>query len=59
MSEKGRVIAVIARIEAKRDAQTDRLCRWYYEQCLKGWGSIWRGWGSAALARWYNAGTKG
>jgi len=37
MTEKERVLARIAAIEAKRDAQTDPLSRWYYEQCLVGW----------------------
>ena len=37
MTEKERVSAAILRIEAKRDAQTDPLCRWYLEQCLVGW----------------------
>ena len=37
MTEKERVIAAIARIEVKRDAQTDPLCRRYYELCLIGW----------------------
>lgn len=37
MNEKERVLQAIRRIEAKRDAQTDPLCVWYYEQCLKGW----------------------
>ena len=37
MSEKERVQAAIARIEAKRDAQRDPLCRRYYELCLVGW----------------------
>jgi len=37
MTERERVLAAIARIEAKRDAQTDPQCRWYYEQCLVGW----------------------
>ena len=37
LSEHERVTAAILRIEAKRDAQTDALCRWYYEQCLIGW----------------------
>jgi hypothetical protein len=32
-----RVQASIARIEAKRDAQRDPLCRRYYELCLVGW----------------------
>jgi hypothetical protein len=37
MTEKEWVQAAIARIEAKRDAQRDPLCRRYYELCLKGW----------------------
>jgi hypothetical protein len=37
LTEKERVIAAIARIEAKRDAQADPLCRRYYELCLIGW----------------------
>jgi hypothetical protein len=34
MSERDQVRAAIARIEAKRDAQTGRR---YYELCLRGW----------------------
>jgi len=34
---KERVLSAIARIEAKRDAQRDPLCRRYYELCLIGW----------------------
>jgi hypothetical protein len=37
LSERERVQAAIARIEAKRDAQTDPLSRWYFEMCLIGW----------------------
>jgi hypothetical protein len=37
LSEKDQVLAAIARIEAKRDAQRDPLCRRYYELCLVGW----------------------
>lgn len=37
MSERDQVLAAIARIEAKRDAQRDPLCRRYYELCLIGW----------------------
>ena len=37
MTEKERVIAAIARIEAKRDAATDSESRRYYELCLIGW----------------------
>jgi len=37
MSERDIVLARIAAIEAKRDAQTDPLCRWYFERCLDGW----------------------
>ena len=37
MIERERVLAAIARCEAKRNQQTDPLCRWYYDQCLKGW----------------------
>jgi hypothetical protein len=37
MTEKDHVLAAIARIEAKRDAQRDSLCRRYYELCLVGW----------------------
>jgi hypothetical protein len=37
MTEKERVIATIARLEAKRDAQRDPLCRRYYVLCLIGW----------------------
>ena len=37
MTEQDRVLAAIARIEAKRDAQRDPLCRRYYELCLIGW----------------------
>ena len=37
MTEKELVTRAIQRIEAKRDAQTDPLSRWYYEQCLVGW----------------------
>jgi hypothetical protein len=37
MAERDQVLAAIARIEAKRDAQTDPLCRRYYDLCLVGW----------------------
>jgi hypothetical protein len=37
MTEKERVQAAIARIEAKRAAAPDVLSRWYYVQCLIGW----------------------
>ncbi len=37
MTEQERVLAAIARIEAKRDAQRDPLCRRYYALCLVGW----------------------
>ena len=37
MSEKERVLAAIARIEAKRDAATDSESRRYYDLCLVGW----------------------
>jgi len=37
MTEKERVLAAIARVTAKRDAATDELSKWYYEQCLIGW----------------------
>jgi hypothetical protein len=37
MTERERVLAAIARIEAKRDAQRDPQCRLYYELCLIGW----------------------
>ena len=37
MTEKERVQVAIARIEAKRDQQTDPLCRWYYQMYLVGW----------------------
>jgi hypothetical protein len=36
-TEKERVLAAIARIEAKRDAQTDPTKRHYYVLCLIGW----------------------
>jgi hypothetical protein len=37
MTERERVLAAIARIEAKRDQQTNPLCRRSYELCLVGW----------------------
>ena len=37
MTEKERVLAAIKRCEAKRDAQTDELSKWYYAMCLIGW----------------------
>ena len=37
MTERERVLAAIARCEAKRDAVPDALSKWYYEMCLKGW----------------------
>jgi hypothetical protein len=37
MTEREKVLAAIARIEAKRDVQTDPLCRRYYDLCLVGW----------------------
>ena len=37
MSEKERVLQAIERILTKRAAQTDPLCRRYYELCLIGW----------------------
>jgi hypothetical protein len=37
MTEKTYVQAAIARVTAKRDAQRDPLCKWYYERCLDGW----------------------
>ena len=37
MTEKERVLSAIERIEAKRAAQADPLCRRYYDQCLVGW----------------------
>jgi hypothetical protein len=37
MTERDQGLAAIKRIEAKRDAQTDSLCRRYYEPCLIGW----------------------
>ena len=37
MTEKERGQAAIVRIEAKRDQQTDPLCRWYYQMYLVGW----------------------
>jgi hypothetical protein len=37
MSEREQLLAAIKRCEEKRDAQTDPLCRRYYELCLIGW----------------------
>jgi hypothetical protein len=37
MTEIERTRQTIARIEAKRDAATDRESHWYYQQCLNGW----------------------
>jgi hypothetical protein len=37
MTERDRVLAAIEHITAKRAAQTDPLCRRYYELCLIGW----------------------
>lgn len=37
MSEIERVLATIARIEAKRDAATDDESKNYYRLCLRGW----------------------
>lgn len=37
MSERERVLAAIARIEAKLAAVTDEPSRFYYRQCLIGW----------------------
>jgi hypothetical protein len=37
MTEKERVIAAIARIEAKLAAAGDDLSRFYYRACLVGW----------------------
>lgn len=37
LTEKERVLQAIQRCEAKRDAQTDPLSKWYYEMCLIGW----------------------
>jgi hypothetical protein len=37
MIERDQELAAIKHIEAKRDAQTDPLCRRYYELCLIGW----------------------
>jgi hypothetical protein len=36
-SEKEYVLSAIARVIAKRDAQTDELSRFYYSACLVGW----------------------
>jgi hypothetical protein len=36
MPEKDWVLAAIARCEAKRDAATDELSRFYYSACLVG-----------------------
>lgn len=37
LTEKERVCAAIARIEAKRDNAGDAQSRWYFEMCLVGW----------------------
>jgi hypothetical protein len=37
MTERDRVLAAIARIEAKLAAATDEPSRYYYRCCLAGW----------------------